>query len=124
MRCCGRLVGVTQAAEHAEGTIVRVGLVEAVIGNVEIYGLGGPYINKVCCRSCRFGPVGWRHGRLKEERASNIIDRADGALGFAVLGGGVRAGEAKANAVGREVGGDGGVEKLSPVVGLHGNEGQ
>jgi hypothetical protein len=59
---------------------------------------------------------------LEEERAGNIIDSADGTLGFAVLSGRVGTRETKANAVVSKIRGNGGVDELSPVVSLHGNK--
>jgi hypothetical protein len=59
---------------------------------------------------------------LEEERAGNIIDSADGTLGFAILGGHVGLRETEMNAMLSKVRGNGGVDELSPVVSLHGNK--
>jgi hypothetical protein len=77
----------------------------------------------MCGRSDGFGPVGWWHGRLEEKGVSNIVNGADGSLGLAVLSGGVGIGQTQANTMRCEVGGDGGVNESSPIVGLHGNKG-
>lgn len=71
----------------------------------------------------RLCPVGGRHGGLKEERAGDIVDGADRTFSLAVLGGCVRAREAKADAVLGEEGGDGGVYEFRAVIRLHGNDG-
>ena len=96
---------------------------ETGVGDGELYRLGGSYIDKVgSCGNC-FRPVGGRHGGLKQERTSDIIDRADRALSLSVLGGCVWAREAKADPVRGKEGGDGGVDELSSVIGLHSDDG-
>jgi hypothetical protein len=58
---------------------------------------------------------------LYEKGASNVIDGAYGALGFAILLGCVWAGKTKVNAVGGEEVRNGGVEEFSAIVSLHRN---
>jgi hypothetical protein len=52
---------------------------------------GGKNIKKVCCHAEGSNPKGRGYTRMEEQGANDIVDGANNAFGFAVLGGGVRA---------------------------------
>jgi len=68
----------------------------------EAEGLGWQDVNQDSRRGKGLDPIGGRHGGLKQQGANNIINRANNAFSFTILGRGVRARHAKMNALGEE----------------------
>jgi hypothetical protein len=68
----------------------------------EIEGFGRPDVDKVCCGMKSFSPVIRGHGCLEKDGSKNIVGGANRTLCFAVLGRGIRAGEAKNGSKGGE----------------------
>ena len=82
----GGLVRVAETSKDTEHAIV-----ETDIGDGELDGLRGAYVNEMGGGGQGFRPIGRWHRGLKKECACNIVKGADGTFGLAVLRGGVRA---------------------------------
>jgi len=80
---------------------------------------GGQYVEENSRCGEGLYPIPGRHGCLKEQGANNIIDRANNAFGFTVLGRCVRAGHAEVNALGEKKMPSARVVELLPVVALY-----
>jgi hypothetical protein len=57
MRSSGRLVGVAEAPEGAERIVVRIFIVETVVGDSKSYGLGWSNVDEVGCGGNSLSPV-------------------------------------------------------------------
>ena len=114
-----RQVGVTFATEDVKmiigGHSPKKGMVRGGGSNR----LGGQNVKKRCRRGEGLNPIGGGHGRLKQQGANDIIDGANNAFGFTVLGRGVGARHAKVNALGEEKVTGARVVKLFPVIALN-----
>ena len=116
---CGRQVGIAFATEDSKVTIRWGSPKEGMVRRGESEGLGWQNVNQDSRRGKSLDPIGGRHGGLKQQGANNIINRANNAFSFTVLGRGVRAGHAKMNALGEEERPSAGVIKLLSVVALN-----
>jgi len=116
---CGRQVGITFATKDSKVTIRRGCPKEGMVRRGESEGLGWQNVNQDSRRGKSLDPIGGRHGGLKQQGANNIINRANNAFSFTILGRGVRARHAKMNALGEEERPSAGVIKLLPVVALN-----
>jgi hypothetical protein len=120
---CGGLIRVTQTAENTESSIVRCGAIEAGVGYGKTDRLRWADIDEIGGRSNSFSPVRWGHRRLEKERAGDVVNGAYSTFGLAVLSRGIGARKAEADTMFGKKRGDGGVNELSTVVGLHSNKG-
>ena len=81
-------------------------------------------IDKIRGRGQCFGQERRRNVRVKEHGADAVVQGAQRALSFAVLRGGVRAGETEANAVLLEIAAHGEVVEFPAIVGLESQDRQ
>jgi hypothetical protein len=87
----GREIGIALASEDAKMIIGGVNTEESKMGGGKRKCFGGKNIKKVCCHAEGSSPKGRGYTRMEEQGANDIVDGANNAFGFAVLGGGVRA---------------------------------
>ena len=116
---CGRQVGIKFATKDSKVTIRRGCPKEGMVRRGESESLGWQNVNQDNRCGKSLDPIGGRHGGLKQQGANNIINRANNAFSFTVLGRGVRARHAKMNALGEEERPSTGAIKLLPVVALN-----
>ena len=86
-------VGVTEASEGTQRSVVRGYAIEHKVRCVVLDGAGGPYVEQMGGGMEGFDQKARRHVSL-EEGAEDVVCRADGTLRLAILVTGVRTGEA------------------------------
>ena len=74
---CGRQVGVTFASKDAQVIIHQRCAIEGAVWRGELEGLGWQNVNQNGHRRESLGPVGRRHGGLKQQGANYIIEGAN-----------------------------------------------
>ena len=90
---CGGHVRLTEAPKDTKEGVVWWRAVQQREGNAILDGRAGAPIQEIGGRAEGLGPVRGRHVRKNEQSVNDVIQRSKNTLGFAILLGGVRAGE-------------------------------
>jgi hypothetical protein len=119
MRSDNGEVGIASASERAHVMVGGKSAIESKEGGAHLEGFGGEAVDGESGRGKGITPIGRRHGDLKKEGASDIVESAKYAFSFAILLGGVGARHPKRYTFGKEESTRGGIIKFAAVITLH-----
>lgn len=119
MRCSSCLIGIAEAAKHSQEVIVMWCTEQKLKWTARTTSLTRPDIEKICSCSQCFSPEGCKHAGMKKHTMDAVIQCAECAFVFPVLGRGVRTRKTQGHTVDSKMTAKSMVVKFSPIVRLN-----